>query len=96
MQKPLNCNISQTSVVHEPIVLQLDISDLHEVPSILASVISRVGGTVDILINNAGQSYRGIASETTIDVDLKLMLVNYFGHVAVTKGVYQGYILMLG
>ena len=76
----------QTRVVQEPIVLELDIADLKSVPDKLKAVLARVGGSIDILINNAGQSYRGEAANTLIDVDLKLMLVNYFGHVAVTKG----------
>ena len=31
---------------------------------------------------------RGLAADTLMDVDIKLMLVNYLGHVAVTKGCY--------
>ena len=32
---------------------------------------------------------RGQAADTLMDVDLKLMLVNYLGHVAVTRGSYS-------
>ena len=42
-------------------------------------------GHVDILINNGGISQRSFASETLIDVDRRLMEVNYFGAVALTK-----------
>ncbi|KAF2357425.1 Short-chain dehydrogenase/reductase SDR [Trinorchestia longiramus] len=76
----------ETPVVQEPIVLELDISDLRTAPDLVKAVVERVG-RVDILINNAGQSSRGAAMDTLLDVDLKLMLVNYFGHVAVTKAV---------
>src|SRR6187399_2503970 len=41
-------------------------------------------GHVDILINNGGISQRSFAKETLIDVDRRLMEVNYFGAVALT------------
>lgn len=41
---------------------------------------------IDILINNAGISYRGEILDTNIDVDIKIMMTNYFSQVALTKG----------
>ena len=78
--------IFQTRILQEPLVVQLDISELKSIPNKVKDILHRVGGSVDILINNAGQSYRGEVVNTYMDVDLKLMLVNYFGHVAITKG----------
>jgi len=43
-------------------------------------------GPVDIVINNAGMSSRGLAADTSLDVDVTVMNVNYFGQIAVTKG----------
>lgn len=43
-------------------------------------------GKVDILINNAGVSYRGEISSTQIQVDERVMAVNYFGQIALIKG----------
>ncbi len=43
-------------------------------------------GHIDVLINNAGLSYRGLIVSTSTDVDYKVMLVNYLGQVALTKG----------
>lgn len=43
-------------------------------------------GRIDILVNNAGISYRGEIISTDVSVDIRLMVVNYFGQVAVTKG----------
>lgn len=43
-------------------------------------------GRIDILINNAGMSYRGLIVSTSSEVDYKVMLVNYLGQVALTKG----------
>jgi short-subunit dehydrogenase len=42
-------------------------------------------GRIDILINNAGVSQRSLAKETSIEVDRKIMDVNYFGTVELTK-----------
>ena len=45
-------------------------------------------GPVDIVINNAGMSSRGSATDTSLDVDVTIMNINYFGQIAVTKGYY--------
>lgn len=42
-------------------------------------------GKIDILINNGGISQRSLAKETSIEVDRRLMEVDYFGTVALTK-----------
>ena len=67
-------------------VLQLDLSDLHSMTSKAAEAAS-IFGCIDILINNAGISYRGCIEKTSLDVDQSLMTVNYFGQVALTKGM---------
>lgn len=43
---------------------------------------------IDILINNAGISQRSHAEETTIDVDRKIMEINFFGQVTLTKALW--------
>lgn len=47
-----------------------------------------IHGKIDILINNAGISYRGEVVNTNMDVDIKVMLTNYFAQIALTKGNY--------
>lgn len=42
-------------------------------------------GHVDILINNGGISQRSLAKETELDVDRRIMEVDYFGTLALTK-----------
>lgn len=44
-------------------------------------------GSIDILINNAGISQRGLVKDTTLEVDRKIMEINYFGAIALTKTV---------
>ena len=46
-----------------------------------------VFGKIDILVNNGGISQRSTASETSIDVDRRLMEINYFGTVVLTKSI---------
>jgi dehydrogenase/reductase SDR family protein 7B len=51
----------------------------------------KIHNGIDILINNAGISYRGEIQNTSLDVDIKLMTVNYFAQVAIIKGkVFTG------
>ncbi len=42
-------------------------------------------GQVDVLINNGGISQRSLVKDTILDVDRKLMEVNYLGAVSLTK-----------
>lgn len=47
-----------------------------------------VHGRIDILINNAGISFRGEVINTSVDVDIKVMMSNYFSQVALSKSKY--------
>ena len=71
--------------MHIPDVIYLDIEETSKVPKIIHDAVT-LAGKVDILINNAGISYRGQADITDLSVDVQLMMVNYFGQLAVTKG----------
>jgi short-subunit dehydrogenase len=42
-------------------------------------------GHIDILINNGGISQRSLAKDTILDVDRKIMEVDFFGTIAITK-----------
>ena len=67
-----------------PKVIQLDLEDSQSIPS-KARQAQDVYGHVDVLINNAGISSRGNAIETDTKVDRRIMEVNFFGPVALTK-----------
>ncbi|CAG9854360.1 unnamed protein product [Phyllotreta striolata] len=75
-----------TVQTHPPIIIPLDLADLDNLVENLKKIIT-VTGKVDILINNGGVSHRGNVLSTNIDVDMKIMMVNYFGTVALTKAV---------
>ncbi len=65
-------------------VLPLDLSQ----PSTLmlcTEAAIQIFGHIDILINNGGISQRSLVHETSVEVDRKIMEVNYFGAVTLTK-----------
>ncbi|KAJ8963726.1 hypothetical protein NQ314_005419 [Rhamnusium bicolor] len=70
---------------HPPIIMPLDLSDINSLPGHVNKIIS-ITGQIDILVNNGGISHRGTVLSTSIDVDVQIMQVNYFGSAALTKG----------
>lgn len=79
-------NTHQTIPTHPPIVLPLDITNINSLQTEVGKIIE-IHGKVDILINNAGISYRGELINTNVDVDIKIMLTNYFAQIALAKAV---------
>ncbi|XP_051877330.1 dehydrogenase/reductase SDR family member 7B isoform X2 [Pristis pectinata] len=71
---------------YPPHVVTFDLTDVDSVSS-SAEEILNCYGQVDVLINNAGISYRGNILETTVSVDKNVMNINYFGPVALTKAI---------
>ncbi len=64
----------------------LDLAQHDAIPGIVEHVL-RQSGKVDILINNGGVSQRALAKDTSLDVDKRLMNINFFGTVALTKAL---------
>lgn len=69
----------------------LDLEDYKDFPSKVAELIKK-HGTVDVLINNGGISQRSLAKDTNLNVDEKLMKVNYLGTIALTKALLPHFI----
>ncbi len=64
-----------------------------EAPDTIQAAVERVTsevGAIDILVNNGGVSQRSLAMETSLEVDRRLMEINYFGTIALTKAVLPG------
>ena len=72
-------------------VIVLDLADYLNMKSVAESAIS-LFGKVDILINNGGISQRSPIIETSIEVDKKLMEIDYLGTVALTKALLPHFI----
>lgn len=66
-------------------VVALDISETERADEHAATALAE--GPVDVLIHSAGISQRSRAAETELSVDRRLMEVNFFGTVALTKAV---------
>ena len=64
----------------------LDITDIEGINQATTQIIN-LFGKIDVLINNAGISQRSYIVETPIDLDRKIMEINYFGTIALTKAV---------
>lgn len=47
--------------------------------------IQTLAGRVDVLVNNAGISQRSLGKDTSMDVDRRIMEVDYFAPIALTK-----------
>ncbi len=67
-------------------ILILDVTKADEIQPV-AKKAGTFYGPIDILINNAGISQRGLVEETELAVDRRLFEVNYFGNIALTKAV---------
>lgn len=58
--------------------------------SLLGEVAERAWGQfghIDVVVHNGGVSQRSLAAETSLEVDQRLMAINYFGPVALTKSL---------
>lgn len=74
------------STLQEAAILPIDVSDTNDTPAKVEEAINAFG-QVDVLINNAGISQRGLVKETSLDVDRRIFEVNYFGNIALTKAL---------
>lgn len=57
-----------------------------------AAAAEKIFGRIDLLINSGGLTQRSLALETALDVEQKIMAVNFWGTVALSKAVLPGMI----
>ena len=72
-----------------------DVSVENDCRHFIASTIKVFGG-IDVLINNAGVSMRGLLKDTTVDVIERVMQINFFGTVYCTKFALESIIKRKG
>jgi short-subunit dehydrogenase len=77
-------NSLTNSQIH--LVYPIDLENSGNVLTIVTDIVKEVG-EVHFLFNNGGLSQRATAFETQIEVDRKIMEINYFGNIAVTKAI---------
>jgi len=67
-------------------ILTLDLMDIASFEAKVKEALSFFGA-IDILYNNGGISQRSMAMETSLEVDRRIMEIDYFGTIALTKAV---------
>lgn len=65
-------------------ILTYNLADIEGIDELVAKAFS-LFGKIDVMYNNAGISQRGLAGETLFSVDRKIMEVNFFAPVKITK-----------
>lgn len=84
--------LKETSSKSENVfVLTLDLSKGESFKEKVSEAI-RAFGRIDILINNGGISQRSLIKETSIEVDRKIMEVNFFGTIGLSKELLPHFI----
>lgn len=68
------------------LVLQLDLAENKHYEELAKQVIAQFG-RIDYLFNSGGISQRGTVSESSVEVVRRIMEVNFFGNIALTKAV---------
>jgi dehydrogenase/reductase SDR family member 7B len=74
------------NISNECLIIPLDITDDASVAAGVNAAMNYYG-KIDVLVNNAGISQRSLVVDTQTTVDTKIMEVNYFGTVNLTKRV---------
>lgn len=67
-------------------VIQLDLSQSEQFKTLVGRVVEKYD-RIDYLFSGGGVSQRSEAVQTDLEVDRKIMEVNYFGNIALTKAV---------
>ncbi|MBA3706224.1 MAG: SDR family oxidoreductase [Bacteroidetes bacterium] len=70
----------------EVLILPLDLSHTSTIDELTQQIISRFG-RIDILVNNGGVSQRALTKDTSLEIERKIIEINFFGTVALTKSV---------
>lgn len=70
----------------EHLCIPLDLENSSNFEELAKQIVDKYG-RIDILINNGGLSQRSTVADTKIEVDRKIMEINYFGNIALTKAV---------
>ncbi len=68
------------------LLLAFDLENTQNIEALVEIAIQKFSG-IDLLINNGGISQRALTKDTSLEIDRKIMEVNYFGTIALTKAV---------
>ena len=72
-------------------VVSLDLYEHHRIQEVVEQTIDLVK-TVDVLICNGGISQRSLALETSLQVEKRVMDIDFFGHTEMTKALLPHFV----
>ncbi|MFQ5351353.1 MAG: SDR family oxidoreductase [Thermoanaerobaculia bacterium] len=67
-------------------VVPLDLAETEVIPAAVEAALAHAG-RVDVMLHNAGISQRALVVDTDLEVDRRLLEVNFFGTVGLTKAL---------
>lgn len=85
-QKELQRVKSNCPTPENVLILPIDLEKHDQMPKKVQTVLKHFG-RIDVLVNNGGISQRSLAKDTDLYVDKKIMDINYFGTIALTKAL---------
>lgn len=85
-KKELQRVASNCTKKNKPYILPLDLEKNNELALKANEAISAFG-KIDILINNGGVGQEGLAINNTLEVEKKVMNINFFGNIELTRRV---------
>ena len=68
------------------VTMACDLTQIDLMPQLVKQAVEQFG-RIDLLINGIGVSQRSLIKETSLEVERKLMEINYWSHVALTKNL---------
>ncbi|NQX90893.1 MAG: SDR family oxidoreductase [Flavobacteriales bacterium] len=71
--------------------LVLDLADMDSHPNKVREALDMTGG-IDVMVHNGGISQRSLAIETSLEVDRRVMEIDYFGTVSLTKALLPNFV----
>jgi short-subunit dehydrogenase len=74
------------SIGTESHVVPIDLSNAGQIKD-TADFVTNKFGRIDVLVNNAGIGQRSYIVETPLEIDRRIMEVDFFGHVALAKAI---------
>ena len=72
-------------------ILTLDLADSSNFEAIVKDVLQEIG-SLEIMLHAGGISQRSLAIDTSIEVDRRVMEIDYFGTIALTKALLPHFI----